>query len=150
MARKRIFSGSVFEEKGGYCRALVDGNWIFVSGTTGYDYARGTISPDVSEQARQTVRNIEHALRQAGGSLEDVVRIRIYVRREEDLDAVTAVMGKIFRDIRPAETLVICTLADRAMLFEMEATALLRPRKRRTAAKTARTARRAPVRSGKR
>lgn len=136
MARRRIFSGSVFEEKGGYCRALVDGNWIFVSGTTGYDYKTGAISPDVREQARQTVRNIEHALAQAGGGLADLVRIRIYVRREADVDAVTAVMGGIFRDIRPAETLVVCNLADRAMLFEMEATALKqRPKRRAPAAR---------------
>ncbi|MEJ2117388.1 MAG: Rid family hydrolase, partial [Alphaproteobacteria bacterium] len=76
MTRQNISSGSPFEDQIGYSRAVVDGDWIFVSGTTGYDYATMTISDDVVEQCAQTFRNIEAALKEAGASLADVVRVR--------------------------------------------------------------------------
>ncbi len=77
--RRRISTGSTFEEQAGYARAVVDGEWVFVSGTTGFDYAANTIAEDVTEQTEQTFRNIEWALGQAGTSLADVVRVRVFL-----------------------------------------------------------------------
>lgn len=122
--RKRISSGSVFEEKIGYSRAVVDGRFVFVSGTTGFDYARMTISSDVVEQAEQCFRNLETALASAGASFADVVQARYIVARREDWEPIWPVLRKYFGEIRPTNTMFIAGLADPRMLVEIEVTAL--------------------------
>lgn len=124
MARKLISSGSSFEKVAGYSRAVVDGSWVFVSGTTGFDYAAGTISDDVVEQTRQALRNIDAALEQADASLADVVRIRVFITKAEDFAVVAPVLGEFLGDVRPANTTVVCQLVDAKMKVEIEVTAL--------------------------
>lgn len=121
--RRKIYSGSVFEEIAGYARAVVDDDWVFVSGTTGYDYEEETISDDPAEQARQCFRNISEALERAGSSLEDMVRVVIYVADRNDFDAIAPVIGDHCRDIRPANTTVIAQLVKPEMKVEIEVTA---------------------------
>lgn len=128
MTRRRIFSGSTFEDLAGYARAVVDGDWIFVSGTTGFDYASGEISDDAGEQTEQIFRNIRNALAEAGSGLEDVVRVRVYLAERDDFEAVASVIGKYFRDIRPANTTVVSGLVDPRMKVEIEVTARKRAR----------------------
>jgi len=124
MARRLISSGSSFERDFGYSRAVVDGDWVFVSGTTGFDYARMTISADPVEQAEQCFRNIEAALAEAGSSLADAVRVRVFVDSTATFDQVkTAVIGRRLRDIRPANTTVIAGFVDPRILIEIEVTA---------------------------
>jgi len=123
MARERISSGSAFEELAGYCRAVVDGEWIFVSGTTGFDYATMTISDDAVEQTEQCFRNISAVLAKAGSSLADVVRVRIIVAERADFARVAPVIGRHFRDVRPANTTVIGPLVEERMKIEIEVTA---------------------------
>ncbi len=123
MARQLISSGSEYERKFGYSRAVVDGDDIFVSGTTGFDYATGEISEDPAEQTRQTLRTIEAALVEAGSSLSDVVRARYYLPNVDDWETVSEVLGEIFGDIRPAATAVIAGLIDPRMKVEIEVTA---------------------------
>lgn len=107
----------------GYSRAVVDEPWVFVSGTTGFDYAAGTISDDITEQTEQTFRNIEWALKEAGAGLEDVVRVRVYLAAAEYFEPVAAVLGRKFASVRPANTTVIAGLVDVAMKVEIEVTA---------------------------
>lgn len=123
MDRKLISSGSSFERLAGYSRAVVDGKWVFVSGTTGFDYAAGTISDDVVEQTHQTFRNIRAALREAGADLEHVVRVRVYLADAADFARVAPILGEHFADIRPANTTVVCPLIDSRMKIEIEVTA---------------------------
>lgn len=123
MSRRLISSGSEFEKKIGYSRAVVDGDWVFVSGTTGFDYAAGTIADDVAEQTRQTLRNIDAALQQAGVSIADVVRARYIITEGGYWPAVSAVLGETFGDIRPAATAIIAGLVDARMKVEIEVTA---------------------------
>lgn len=123
MSRRLISSGSVYEEKAGYSRAVVDGPWVFVSGTTGFDYASGTIADDPGEQAEQTIRNIEAALAEAGAALADVVRVRVYLDDRDCFEAVASVLGRRLRDVRPANTTVIAPLVDPRMKVEIEMTA---------------------------
>jgi len=123
MTRKLISSGSEFERKIGYSRAVVDGEWVFVSGTTGFDYAAGSISDDPAEQTRQTLRNIEAALDQAGASMADVVRANYIVPNVKDWPAITEVLGATFGDIRPAATAIVAGLVDPRMRIEIEVTA---------------------------
>src|SRR5208282_5467763 len=118
-----ISSGSPFEAEAGYSRAVVDGEWIFVAGTTGFDYTRMTIAEDPAEQARQAFRNIETALAEAGGTLADVVRVRYYVPDITDWPAIVPVLGEVFGTIRPAATALICGLIDPRMKVEIEVTA---------------------------
>src|ERR1700730_8116134 len=106
--RRLISSGSSFEAEGGYSRAVVDGEWVFVAGTTGFDYARMTIAEDAAEQARQALRNIEAALKEAGSALADVVRATYYVPNAADWPLVVPVLGETFGAIRPASTALIC------------------------------------------
>jgi enamine deaminase RidA (YjgF/YER057c/UK114 family) len=121
--RRLISSGSSFEAEAGYSRAVVDGEWIFVAGTTGFDYARMTIADDPAEQARQAVRNIETALAEAVASLADIVRVRYYVPDAADWPAIVPVLGEVFGAIRPAATALICGLVDPRMKIEIEVTA---------------------------
>jgi enamine deaminase RidA (YjgF/YER057c/UK114 family) len=123
MARHRISSGSSFEELAGYSRAIVDGDWVFVSGTTGFDYKAGTISSDVVEQTEQCFRNIEWALGQAKAALKDMVRIRVHLVDAADFPKVAPVVGKWCREARPANTTVVSGLIDPRMKIEIEVTA---------------------------
>ena len=123
MTRSLVSSGSEFERKIGYSRAVVDGEWVFVSGTTGFDYAAGTISEDVAEQTRQTLKNIAAALAEAGSSMADVVRARYIIVNADDWEAIYPVLGETFGDIRPAATAIIAGLVDPRMKVEIEVTA---------------------------
>lgn len=121
--RRRIFSGSTFEEQIGYARAVVDGDWVFVSGTTGFDYAAMTISDDVVEQAEQCLANVEAALREAGSGFADVVRVRYLLPVAEDFERCWPSLRRAFGDVRPAATMQCCGLADPRMKIEIEVTA---------------------------
>ena len=123
--RRLISSGSPFEAQAGYSRAVVDGEWIFVAGTTGFDYAQMTIAEDPAEQARQALRNIERALAEAGAKLADVVRVRYYLPDLADWPAIVPVLGEAFAAIRPAATAIVCGLVDPRMKIEIEVTARL-------------------------
>lgn len=123
MARQRISSGSSFEALAGYSRAIVDGDWVFVSGTTGFDYKAGTISADVVEQTHQCFRNIEWALGQAKAKLEDMVRIQVHLTDAADFTKIAPVLGEYCRESRPANTTVISQLIDPRMKIEIEVTA---------------------------
>ena len=121
--RTRVSSGSLFEEEIGYSRAVVDGDWIFVSGTTGYDYAAMTIVDDVVGQAEQCFHNIAAALLQANSSLDDVVRVLFIVPRREDWQPCWPVIKKYLGRARPASTLIHAGLQTDAMRIEIEVTA---------------------------
>jgi len=123
MTRRLISSGSEFEAKVGYSRALVDGHWIFVSGTTGFDYATMSIAGDVVAQCRQAMRNIVAALAQADASLADVVRVRYMLPRREDFAPCWPVLQEYFGDVRPAATMLEAGLLDPRMKIEIEVTA---------------------------
>ena len=123
MTRRLITSGSTFEGEVGYSRAVVDGDWVFVSGTTGFDYSTMSISADVCDQAEQCFRNIEAALRQAGSSLADVVRATYIVPKASDFRECWPVLRKYFGEIRPAATMISAGLADPRMRIEIEVTA---------------------------
>lgn len=127
MTRRLISSGSTFEAEIGYSRAVVDGDWIFVSGTTGFDYATMTIAPDVAAQCAMTLRNIEHALAQAGSSLGDIVRVHYILPDAKDFPACWPILRERFGAIRPAATMFQAGLADPRMKIEIEVTAR-RPR----------------------
>ncbi len=120
---RRISSGSPFEDKIGYSRAVVDGDRIYVSGTTGYDYKTMTMPEDAGQQARNALRTIEEALEQAGSSLKDVVRVRYYITDMAWYDALVEAAGETFRDIKPAATMVLCGLTTPEMKVEIEADA---------------------------
>jgi enamine deaminase RidA (YjgF/YER057c/UK114 family) len=121
--RRLISSGSRFEAEAGYSRAVVDGEWVFVAGTTGFDYAAMTIVEDPAEQARQSFRNIGAALAEAGAGLADIVRVRYYVPDITDWPAIVPVLGEVFGTIRPAATALVCGLVDPRMKIEIEVTA---------------------------
>src|SRR3954452_23512007 len=113
--RNLISSGSTFEHDIGYSRAVVDGEWVFVSGTTGFDYITMTIAEDVVEQAEQCLRNIAHALEQAGDSFSDVVRVRYILPHADDFPACWPVLRRVFGEIRPAATMIAAGLSDPRM-----------------------------------
>jgi enamine deaminase RidA (YjgF/YER057c/UK114 family) len=121
--RRLISSGSQFEAEAGYSRAIIDGEWIFVAGTTGFDYSTMAIADDPAEQARQAFRNIEKALAEAGADLTNVVRVRYYVPDIADWSAIVPVLGEVFGTIRPAATALVCGLVDPRMKIEIEVTA---------------------------
>lgn len=126
MNRRLISSGSVFEERIGYSRAVVAGDWVFVSGTTGFDYATLSIAEDVVEQARQCLVNIERALHEAGASLQDVVRVTYMLPEVSDFEPCWPVLRQHFGAVRPAATMISARLADPRMKIEIEVTALKR------------------------
>lgn len=123
MTRRLVSSGSRFEREVGYSRVVVDGEWAFVSGTTGFDYGTMTISDDVAEQTRQALDNISAALRDAGFSLADVVRTTYILTRAEDFPACWPVLREYLGEIRPANTTLIAGLVDPRMRIEIEVTA---------------------------
>ena len=123
VARQLISSGSRFEADMCYSRAVVDGDWVFVSGTTGFDYSTMTISDDVVEQTRQTFRNIESALQKAGSSLKDAVRTTYYVVNAADWPKIYPVFKEFLAESRPSSTALICGLIDPRMKIEIEVTA---------------------------
>jgi len=124
--RKLISSGSSFEAQIGYSRAVVDGEWVFVSGTTGFDYATMTIVDDVAAQAEQCLKNIVHALQQADASLADVVRVTYILPQAAQFEQCWPVLRKYFGDIRPAATMISAGVADPRILIEIEVTARTR------------------------
>ena len=124
MTRQRIGSGSSFEAEIGYSRAVVEGDFVFVSGTTGFDYATMTIREDVVAPAEQALVNIEAALAQAGASLADVVRVTYLLPDAADFPACWPVLRARFGEIRPAATMMAVGLADPRMRIEIEVTAL--------------------------
>jgi enamine deaminase RidA (YjgF/YER057c/UK114 family) len=124
MTKRLISSGSTFEEKIGYSRAVVAGDWVFVSGTTGFDYAAMSISDDLVEQTEQCFRNIEAALRQADSSLKDVVRVRYVLPESSEFELCWPVLRKYFGEVRPAAMMISAGLADPRMKIEIEVTAL--------------------------
>ena len=123
MTRRRISSGSTFEEQIGYSRAVVDGDWIHVAGTTGFDYTTMTIADDVVAQAEQAIANIEAALREAGSSFADVVRVRYLLPNRDDFEPCWPVLRRVFGAARPAATMQVCGLSDTRMRIEIEVTA---------------------------
>ena len=126
MTRRLISSGSTFEQEMGYSRAVVDGDWVFVSGTTGFDYATMTIADDVVAQAEQCLKNIDAALREAGASMADVVRVTYVLPEAADFPACWPVLRRRFGEVRPAAMMISAGLADPRMRIEIEATARLR------------------------
>jgi enamine deaminase RidA (YjgF/YER057c/UK114 family) len=123
VTRRLISSGSGFEAQIGYSRAVVDGEWIFVSGTTGYDYATGAIDADVATQCEQTMRNIAAALAEAGASCADVVRVRYILPNAADFEACWPVLQRWFRTVRPAATMLQAGLIAPEIRIEIEVTA---------------------------
>jgi enamine deaminase RidA (YjgF/YER057c/UK114 family) len=124
MNRQLISSGSSFEAQIGYSRAVVAGNWVFVSGTTGFDYTNMTISDSLLEQTEQCLKNIQAALEQAGSSLADVVRVTYVLPRGEDFAQCWPVLRRYFGEVRPAAMMISAGLADPRMQIEIEVTAL--------------------------
>ncbi|MET3792455.1 RidA family protein [Aquamicrobium terrae] len=124
--RWTVNSGSKFEEMAGYSRAVVDGEWVFVSGTAGYNFEDGSISDDAAEQTRQSLRTIAQALEKAGATLADIVRVRVFVADRADVMDVSRVLGQTFSDPRPTNTTIVCGFAEEAMKVELEVTALKR------------------------
>jgi len=124
MERRLISSGSAFEDQIGYSRAVVAGNMIFVSGTTGYNYQTMKISSDVVQQTEQCLENIEKALKEADSSLADVVRVTYILPDVNDFQACWPVLKKYFGAIKPAATMISAGLADDQMKIEIEVTAI--------------------------
>ena len=123
MTRQLISSGSQFEHDIGYSRAVVDGDWVFVSGTTGFDYATMTISDNLVDQTEQCLKNIQAALRQAGAELADIVRVTYLVPNGARFPECWPILRKYLGAIRPAATMISAGLADPRMQIEIEVTA---------------------------
>ncbi|KAM4060399.1 endoribonuclease l-PSP domain-containing protein [Hirsutella rhossiliensis] len=123
MARRNISSGSAFEAEIGYSRAVAVDGWIMVSGTTGYNYQTGEISPDVAEQAEQTLANIDKALKEAGSCMADVVRVRYILPDRTEFPKTWPVLRRWFGDVQPAATMVQSGLMKEEMKIEIEVTA---------------------------
>lgn len=123
LARQRISQGSPFEREIGYSRAVVNGNWVHVAGTTGFDYESMTISDDVVEQAEQCLKNIAWALEQAGSGFDDIVRVRYILPDAADFEPCWPVLRRYFDRSRPAATMFQAGLHDPRMKIEIEVTA---------------------------
>ena len=124
MIRQNISSGSTFEQQMGYSRAVVAGGWVFVSGTTGFDYTKMTIADGVVEQAEQCFKNIAAALQQAGCDLSDVVRVTYVLPDADEFPACWPVLRNYFGEVRPAAMMIVAGLADPRTRIEIEVTAL--------------------------
>jgi enamine deaminase RidA (YjgF/YER057c/UK114 family) len=124
MPRQRISQGSEFEHRIGYSRAVVDERWVFVAGTTGFEYSTMTISDDIVEQVEQTLANIDDALTRAGSCAADVVRVRYLLPDPDDFEACWPSLRRYFGDARPAATMMVVGLQDPRMRIEIEVTAL--------------------------
>ena len=124
MSRQLISSGSTFEKEIGYSRAVVEGDWIFVSGTTGFDYSTMTISDSIEEQTEQCMKNIEAALKQANAEIKDIVRVLYIVPQADEFQKCWPVLKKYFGEVRPAVTMIAAGLADAKMKIEIQVTAL--------------------------
>jgi enamine deaminase RidA (YjgF/YER057c/UK114 family) len=124
MGRQHISQGSEFELAIGYSRAVVDGRWVFVAGTTGFDYSSMTISDDIVDQVEQTLANIDDALTRAGSGAEDVVRVRYLLAAANDFEACWPALRRYFAESRPAATMMVVGLQDPRMKIEIEVTAL--------------------------
>lgn len=123
MTRRLISSGSTFEADIGYSRAVVDDDWVFVSGTTGFDYRTMTVAEGVVGQAEQCLRNIEAALAEAGAALSDVVRVTYVLPDASEFASCWPVLRKYFGTVRPAAMMISAGLADPRMKIEIEVTA---------------------------
>lgn len=123
MPKHLISSGSAFEAIAGYSRAVVDGDWIHVAGTTGFDYSTMTIAEDLAAQTRQIFANIAAALKQADATLDDVVRVTYYLAEREYFEKAAPIFGEYFARARPAATAIVCGLVDARMKIEIEVTA---------------------------
>ena len=123
MSRKLISSNSEFESKYGYSRAVLDGNFVFVSGTTGYNYQNMTISDSVVEQADQCFINIQQALKEAGSSVEDIVRINYILPNRDDFESCSPVLEKWLGAVRPAATMFEARLIKDEIKIEIQVTA---------------------------
>ncbi|HLI13356.1 MAG TPA: RidA family protein [Alphaproteobacteria bacterium] len=121
--RRHISSGSTFEANIGYSRAVVDDDWIFVAGTTGFDYRAGTIAESVVAQAEQCLRNIDEALKQADATFADVVRVRYILPDRRDFEPCWPILRRYFGEVRPAATMIQAGLSDARMKIEIEVTA---------------------------
>jgi len=126
--RWAIYTGSKFEELAGYSRAVVDGEWIFVSGTAGFDLATGTFPDDPVAQTHLSLGQIRDALEQAGAAMSDIVRLRVYLADAADVVAVSKVLGETFGDPRPTNTTIVCGFAVPEIKVEIEVTAMKRDR----------------------
>jgi enamine deaminase RidA (YjgF/YER057c/UK114 family) len=124
MSRQLISSGSSFEQEIGYSRAVVEGDWIFVSGTTGFNYTNMTISDDIAEQTEQCMQNIEAALTQANAGVKDIVRVLYIVPQADEFSKCWPVLKKYFGDVRPAITMISAGLTDARIKIEIQVTAL--------------------------
>ena len=124
MTRQLISSGSTFEQEIGYSRAMVAGDWVFVSGTTGFDYSTMSIAEGLLEQTEQCLKNIASALQQAGSSLADVVRVTYVLPNGAEFPECWPVLRKYFGEVRPAAMMISAGLADPRMRIEIEVTAL--------------------------
>lgn len=124
MPRKLISSGSTFESQIGFSRAVVQGDWVFVSGTTGFDYRTMTIADDIETQTEQCFQNVIAALKEAGAKLSDVVRVHYIVPNGADFPRCWPVLQRHFATVRPAATMISAGLVDPRMKIEIEVTAL--------------------------
>ena len=129
--RKLISSGSTFEAQIGYSRAVVAGEWVFVSGTTGFDYSTMSISTDLLEQTEQCLKNIDAALRQADSSLKDVVRVTYVLPDGSEFQQCWPLLRRYFGEARPAAMMICAGLADPRMKIEIEVTAMKRASRNR-------------------
>jgi enamine deaminase RidA (YjgF/YER057c/UK114 family) len=124
MSRRLISTGSPFEKTAGYSRAVIDGDFAFVAGTTGYDYTTMTMPDDVASQSRNCFKTIEAALQEGGFAMADIVRATYYITDVKYADAHFVVCGEVLGDIRPAATLVVVAgLYKPEMKIEIEVTA---------------------------
>ena len=124
MKRKLISSGSTFERDIGYSRAVAQGDWVFVSGTTGFDYPTMTIAPDIESQAEQCLKNVAAALEQAGASMKDVVRVTYILPHGTEFPKAWPALRRHFGEVRPAATMISAGVADPRIRIEIEVTAL--------------------------
>jgi enamine deaminase RidA (YjgF/YER057c/UK114 family) len=124
MKRTLISSGSIFEQQIGYSRAVAQGDWVFVSGTTGFDYSTMQIADDIEMQTEQCLKNIASALTQAGATMRDVVRVTYVLPNGDDFPRTWPVLKRYFGEVRPAAMMIVAGLADARMKIEIEVTAL--------------------------